>query len=153
MTKNFKHHLRYTRLYRIWNHIKDRCLNPKSDAFKHYGARNISICSEWKQDISIFYKWAIENGYNDNLTIDRIDNNGNYEPSNCRWVDIKTQANNKRNNHLITYNNETHTLAEWGRITNINPITINKRLSIGWSINKALTTPVRSRNQQSSDIQ
>jgi len=153
MTKNFKHYLRYTRLYRIWNHIKDRCLNPNSDAFKHYGARNISICSEWKQDISAFYKWAIENGYNDNLTIDRIDNNGNYEPNNCRWVDIKTQANNKRNNHLITYNNETHTLAEWGRITNINPITINKRLSIGWSISKALTTPVRSRNQQLSDIQ
>lgn len=148
MGKVFKHHLRYTRIYRIWNHMKTRCLNPKSHAYKDYGGRGIKICKEWIDSIENFNSWAIKNGYDENLTLDRIDVNGNYEPSNCRWVSRKSQANNRRNNHLLTFNNETHTIAEWSTIVNINPTSINKRLSIGWSVQKALTTPVRRQNNQ-----
>lgn len=140
MTKNYKHHLRYTRLYRIWRHVKDRCLYPKSHAWNAYGGRGIRICDEWL-NIVTFYNWAINNGYQDNLTIDRINHNGNYEPNNCRWITIKEQQRNKRNNHFITYNNETHCIGEWEEITNL---PIRNRLSKGWTIEKAFTTPKRN---------
>ena len=90
--------------------------------------------------------WAMNNGYQDNLTIDRINVNGNYEPDNCRWADAITQANNKTNNHYITFNNETHTLMEWSRKLNIKHTTLCERLKRGWSIEKTLTLPLRSKN-------
>ena len=91
-----------------------------------------------------FYNWAINNGYKDNLTIDRIDNNGNYEPNNCRWVSMKEQDRNKRTNHLITYNNKTYCIAEWAEITNINKSVLWTRLfKFNWPVEKVLTTKVR----------
>ena len=133
-----------TRLYRIWSNMKNRCINTKVKCYKRYGGRGIKVCDEWLK-FKPFYQWAINNGYQDNLSIDRIDVNGNYEPSNCRWITLFAQANNKRNNHFITHNNETHTLAEWSRITNIKARTLSKRITnYGWSIEKALTTKVKN---------
>ena len=120
--------------------MKSRCYNPSSTSYKNYGARGITVDAVWEHDFIAFKNWAIENGYSDELTIDRIDVDGNYEPSNCRWATYEQQANNKRNNHLITYNNETHTIAEWSRITGIKYDTIERRINRSkWSVEKALT--------------
>ena len=127
------------RLYNIWARMKQRCENPKLHDYRHYGGRGIAVCDEW-QSFEPFYNWAMSNGYRDDLTIDRIDVNGNYEPSNCRWATMRVQANNKRRNHLITFNGETHTIAEWSRITGINKSTIRNRIALyGWNTEKALT--------------
>ena len=125
-------------LYYVWSQIKQRCNNPNNKRYKNYGARGIKFCNEW-EDFTNFYNWAKENGYKKGLTIDRIDNNGNYEPSNCRWITNKEQQNNKRNNHLITYNNETLTVTQWAEKYNINVYTFRNRISKGWDIKKALT--------------
>lgn len=95
-----KHGGKNTRLYRIWSGIKDRCLNVKSKDFIKYGNRGITICNEWKNDFSTFREWSVNNGYSELLSIDRIDNNGNYEPNNCRWANCKVQSLNKRNTIL-----------------------------------------------------
>lgn len=120
------------RLYQCWSDIKQRCYNENNKAFHNYGARGIIMCDEWLDNFEKFKQWSLENGYNDNLTIDRINTNGNYEPSNCRWTTRKTQANNRRNNHLITIDNETHTLEEWISIKDFNKNTIMTRIMRGW---------------------
>lgn len=93
---NKKHNLCNTRVYRIWRNIKNRVLNPKKENYINYGGRGITICDEWKNDFMSFYTWAMENGYSDELSIDRIDNEGNYEPSNCRWTTRTMQSRNQR---------------------------------------------------------
>ena len=100
------------------------------------------LCEEW-QNFESFYEWAINNGYQENLTIDRIDNNKNYESFNCRWVDRKTQARNQSLNHIITYNNETHCINEWAEIKCLTKAAIHNRIKYGWTIEKILTTPLR----------
>ena len=119
--------------------MKCRCYRNKETAYKYYGDRGIIVCDEWLNDFQAFYDWAMANGYDDTLTIDRIDVNGNYEPSNCRWVSRKVQMNNTRRNHLITYNGKTQTIAQWAEELNIKQNTLLYRIRRGWSIEKALT--------------
>ena len=143
-TKYIMHGKRKTRLYRIWANIKTRCYNERDPHFKRWGNRGITMCAEWKDNFQNFYDWSMSHGYSDDLTIDRIDNNGNYEPGNCRWITIKEQDRNKRTNHLITYNNKTYCIAEWAEITNINKSALWTRLfKFNLPIEKALTTKVR----------
>ena len=125
-----------TRIFRIWVGIKKRCSDI---TIQNYAGRGITICDEWKSDFMNFYKWSIENGYSDELTIDRIDNDGNYEPSNCRWATYKDQANNTRSNRIIEYNNKRLTLMEWSEETGLKRETIAYRLNNGWNKERALT--------------
>ena len=127
-----------TRLYHIWNRMKDRCYNENHKSYKDYGGRGVVVCDEWN-DFKCFEEWAITNGYDDDLTIDRIDVNGNYEPSNCKWSTKKEQANNKRNNHFVTCNGERRTITEWAEITGVTTQTIYKRLRRGWSPERAVS--------------
>ena len=132
------------RLYRIWSNMIQRCTNPKVDNYNFYGGRGIKVCEEWREDFVSFRNWALSNGYTDYLTLDRIDNDGNYEPSNCRWETHLNQCNNTRRNHLITFQEETHTIAEWARIVGMKVDTLERRINVcGWSAEKALTTNVR----------
>ena len=131
------------RLYWIWHGMKARCLNPKEPAYKHYGKRGIMVCNEWKNSFEAFRDWAIANGYANNLTIDRIDNNGNYEPSNCRWATAKEQANNKRSSYYITYCGKTQTIKQWADELGINYYTLHSRIvRRGWSVEKAFAKGV-----------
>lgn len=136
-----------TRLYHIWCSMKQRCLKPTSNKHKkNYFDRGICICDEWTV-FENFQKWALENGYQDNLTIDRIDNNGNYCPENCRWVDYKTQANNKSSNRLITYNGETKTVAQWADKIGMKYNCLIMRLCNGWTVEEAITIPLKGRRK------
>jgi hypothetical protein len=135
-----------TRLYFIWSTMKQRCENPSNEKSKrNYKDRGIAVCPEW-HDFSVFQKWAFDNGYSDSLTIDRIDNDEGYCPENCRWADNKTQANNRRVCRYLTFNNETHTIAQWAeKLGMAYNVLDNRLLYLGWSVEKALTTPVRKR--------
>lgn len=122
-----RRHGKASRLYSIWRGMLWRC-NPKNKDERSYAARGISVCDEWL-NYTAFKAWAVENGYADNLSIDRIDYNGDYVPENCRWVTPEGQANNKSNNHLITYNGKTMTLAEWAMVLGINYSTLRSRIN------------------------
>ena len=117
---NYEHGQSNSSLYRRWQHMKDRCYNPNDKRYKNYGRRGIKVCDEWLNYFENFYNWAINNGYQEGLTIDRIDVNGNYEPSNCRWADMETQSNNRTTNINITYQGQTKTLKQWCDIYNLN---------------------------------
>lgn len=129
------------RLYRIWIAINQRCNNPKNNEFNAYGGRGITVCEEWNNNFQVFYDWALRNGYADNLTIDRINVNGNYEPSNCKWATRKEQANNTRRNRIITYNGKTQTLTQWADELKISYATLSCRINrYHWSEERALST-------------
>lgn len=151
--RNSTHHISKDRLYHIWLSTKARCYNPKLRSYKDYGGRGIIVCNEWKYNFENFEKWANENGYRDDLSIDRIDVNGNYEPSNCRWADILTQANNKRNNVYISYEGETLTLNQWSVKTGINRCTLRYRLyDLKWNVERALTEPIHNTGRKKDAI-
>lgn len=128
-----------TRLYRIYKTIKTRCYNSNSKSYNDYGGRGVKVCNEWLNDFNTFYDWAMSNGYQDNLTIDRIDVNGNYEPNNCRWATPKQQANNTRRNNYITYKNKTYTITQWSEILNIGQSVLSHRFMSNWDIEELLT--------------
>ena len=138
------HGMTNTRLYKIYSKIKERCYYEKYPEYYLYGGRGIKMCDEWKEDFVNFYNWAISHGYKENLSIDRKDFNGNYEPSNCRWADNITQANNKRNNIKLTHNGETHTLPEWSRKLNLPYSTLADRRKKGKSVEEILY-PIKKR--------
>ena len=118
------------KLYWVWSAMKGRCLNKSNKQYKDYGERGIDICVEWI-NYEHFYKWAIENGYKQGLTIDRLDNDKGYNPSNCRWADNFQQSQNRRSNHFVTHEGQTKTLAEWGRDFGIKENTLYTRLKRG----------------------
>ena len=126
-----RHGMRNTRLYHIWQGMKSRCY-AKSHKNTNYQKNNIQMCDEWRNSFIEFYNWAIHNGYKDNLSIDRIDVYGNYEPNNCRWADRIMQENNTTKNVWVLINGEAHTIAEWSRILNISPKRIKRRVDNGW---------------------
>jgi hypothetical protein len=116
---NYKNGLRKHPLYSVWANIKQRCLNKKQPKYNDYGGRGIIICKEWENSFEVFYKWCLDNNWEKGLEIDRLDNNGNYKPGNCRFVNRSQNMNNTRYNTIINYNNETKTLAEWAKELNI----------------------------------
>lgn len=126
-----KHNATGTRIYNIYRGLKNRCYNQNDYHYEWYGSRGITICEEWLNDYKAFENWALNNGYQEHLTIDRIDNNGNYEPSNCRWITHKEQCNNRRTNHLITINGETKNISEWAETVSIDKKVIERRLKKG----------------------
>ena len=135
-----KHNMCYSRIYRVWSEMRNRCENPNNSVYKDYGGRGISVCPEWAS-FQVFYDWATANGYTDDLTIDRIDVNEGYNPENCRWATMKQQANNKRTSKYLQWNGETHTYSEWSEITGLSKTVIRERINKGWSIEEALSTP------------
>lgn len=136
---NFKHGKYRTHIYNTYSGMKARCYNIQDQAYNNYGGRGIKMCDEWKNDFMTFHDWAMENGYNDTLTIDRIDVDGNYSPDNCRWATRKQQARNRRSNLNYTINGVTHCLKEWCEIYDINYQLVWDRLKRGWNLLKALT--------------
>ena len=142
--KHTKHGMIKTRMYNIWMSMKQRCADANCKSYKDYGGRGIKVCDEWVNDFQAFYDWAMANGYRDNLSIDRIDVNGDYEPDNCRWVTRKTQNNNSRKNRYYSYNGETHTIAEWSEIMGIGYSALYARIERGWTIERALTQKPKS---------
>lgn len=192
----------HRRLHSIWGGMKQRCKNPNEQAYKHYGGRGITYCEDWEV-FENFKNWAMSNGYRDDLTLDRIDCNGNYEPSNCRWADWVTQSNNRRTSvkikvgneehtatewskmtgqkpfnigyrykaggldgkeiigseylrdirkKTISFNGETHSIKEWGKIKSLSYSTINWRIKNGWSVEDALNTPAKVHDQRTIEV-
>lgn len=135
-----------TRLHNIWLSMRERCNRVKHPWYQAYGGRGIKICEEW-DDFSKFRKWAMANGYSNELTIDRIDCNGNYEPNNCGWATMKEQQNNKRNNRIIEYKGERYTLTQLAEKIGINKTTLRERLNAGWSVDDAVERPVRKQTK------
>lgn len=135
------HGMSNTKIYVCWEEIRKRCRNPKVKAYKHYGARGIDVCDEWYNSFSKFYSDMIE-GYEEHLTIDRIDVNKGYYKENCRWATWEVQNYNKRNSFLIEYKGQKLNKYEWSKITGIHPHALYSRIKLyGWSVERALTTP------------
>lgn len=151
--KSFKHNLSNTKLYRVWNEMKQRCLNPNCPTYKDYGGRGISVCDEWKNDFMSFRIWAISLGYKDDVkrgtyTVERIDNDGNYCPENCTLTSMKEQSENRRSNHFITINGETKTIEQWSNYLGIKSKMIRSRISDGWSEYDAVMIPKGERRKK-----
>lgn len=138
------HGMTNTRIFHIWDGMINRCRNDRKNT-KHWHGKEIEVCTEWlgEHGFNNFYNWSIKNGYAENLTIDRIDVDGNYEPSNCRWVDYGIQNNNSANNVKIEYKGESKTIAEWAKEYGINYQTLYSRLKNGWGIDKALNKSLK----------
>ena len=139
-------------LYNTWRAMKSRCYNKRDKSYKWYGAKGITVCNEWKESYVNFKQWALENSYVGGLTIDRIDVNRNYEPSNCCWKTIIEQANNRSDNLNITYNGETKNLKQWAKQLGISYQTLQFRIcDAGWEIEKAFNEPLAyAKNQQTT---
>ena len=130
-----------TRIYTTYDDMKQRCRNKNHKNFANYGGRGITVCDEWVNSPQAFFEWALANGYTDELTIDRIENNKGYCPSNCRWATMTEQSRNKRSNVLITIENQIKTLTEWSLEFGTNRITAAIRIKNGWDPIDAVSIP------------
>jgi len=131
----------HTRIYQIWLGMKKRCLNPKTKHYKNYGGRGIKICNEWldkSTGFMTFYNWSMQNNYKDHLSIDRINNDGNYEPGNCKWSTNIEQAKNKRTSHYLTFKGQTKIIMDWSHYIGINEAIIRGRIKKGLPLEKIL---------------
>lgn len=133
-----KHGCANTKIYNTWRGMIGRCRSPSNRWYCNYGGRGITVCQEW-QDASTFIQWALMNGWKEGLQIDRINNDGNYEPSNCRFVTRKSNGRNTRNNHLLTHNGITQPIIAWSEQTGVHYGTIQSRLRRGWTPEQIFT--------------
>lgn len=145
-----KHGMVKSRIFKIWAGMRKRCMNPNCFAYKDYGGRGITICKRWDK-FDLFYE-DMGKTYSDNLSLDRINPNGNYEPTNCRWATMKQQNNNRRNNRIVKCDGIEKTLAQWSEISGIHPTTISNRIKVGWDIVDAIYKPTIKKNFELSDI-
>lgn len=142
---NLSHGMSNSKLYKVWVAMKRRCENKADSGYHNYGGRGIAVCEEWKNDFVSFCKWAMDNGYKEGLTIDRINNDGNYSPENCRWATRKEQASNLRKTIFLEYCGERYSLSQWGDITGYGSHAIYDRVFIrGWAVEDALSIPVNT---------
>ena len=137
------------RLYEVWKNMRRRCMNPKNNRAKNYILKGVTFCEEWNNYLN-FRTWALENGYDENApygqcTLDRIDNDGNYEPSNCRWTTAKVQENNMSRNRIIEYNGVTKTMSQWADFLGISYSAMIHRVQRNWSMERIVSTPQRRR--------
>lgn len=146
---NFSHGKSTTRIYKIWTNIISRCYREHNINYDNYGGRGITVCDSWRNSFEAFYKDMGEPP-SDRHSLDRIDNNGNYTPLNCRWADTYQQANNSRKNRILSANGVSHTMAEWSRILGISYNTIKSRISYGWGDERILTTPVQNQRKKNA---
>lgn len=130
------------RLYQTWKNMRRRCHDPKNKRWEQYGGRGIAICHDW-DDYNQFRKWAMANGYTDELTIDRINVDGNYCPENCRWADAKTQANNISRNRIIEYRNKEMTMSELADYLGLSYSALQHRIERGWDMESIANIPQR----------
>lgn len=148
---NKTHGMTGTPLFTRWINMKSRCNNPHNKSYPRYGGRGIKVCAEWENDFMAFYEWATSNGYEESLTLDRINNNRGYCPDNCRWVGEKQQANNRSTNKLYTINGEAKTLAEWCEQYNMPYYLVISRLRKNISIENALSKDYKRRNAKHNE--
>lgn len=143
--KYTKHGRARTAEYKIWNGIKQRCLNPNQTGYEHYGGRGITVCDRWASPdgFAAFFE-DMGPRPSPELTVERRDNNGPYSPENCYWGTESEQGRNKRNNRLITFNGETLCMAAWAERNGLSLGALKQRLRAGWDVGRALTTPVRA---------
>jgi hypothetical protein len=140
---NTTHGMKGTRQYTIWQGMKDRCFNTKNVHYDRYGGRGITVCQEW-HSFEKFWE-DMKDGYKDHLTIDRIDNDGIYEPRNCRWSTTEEQSCNTSQNHMETVDGYTDTISRLARKYGIGAKNVRRRISLGWDIERALKTPVKTK--------
>ena len=146
--KKSQHGQSKTKLYRVWNTMCQRCTNPQVERYPRYGGRGIRLCDAWQQFIP-FKDWALAHGYQDGLTIDRLDTDGDYTPENCRWTTPTEQANNRRTTRTLTAFGESKSLANWTRDPRclVTSTTLNRRLQLGWAVEAALTEPLKEQHE------
>lgn len=144
---NFRHGMSQTKLHQVWRVMRQRCNNPKDPSFHNYGGRGIKVCERWKS----FSVFVADMGLRpEGYDIDRIDNDGDYSPENCRWVTRTVNLNNRRNNHNLTWRGETRSLAAWARVLGINERTLTNRIKRGWSVEVAFTASRHERGKRKS---
>jgi len=133
-------------LYKVWYNMLARCTDSQDESYPNYGGRGIHVCAEWQNDFYAFQSWALGHGFSPELTIDRIDNSGDYAPDNCRWATYTEQNNNYRRNVIISFNGEQHTIAEWAKIIGVSHALIWQRIFVlKWSVSRALTEPIHKK--------
>lgn len=137
-------------IYHVYYAMLSRCTNPQNKRYSGYGGKGITVCEEWSNSYTSFYEWSMANGWKQGLTIDRIDNNKDYCPTNCRWTTMKVQSNNRSNSKYHTLDGESKTLSQWCDIYGKRYDNVKSRLALGWSLKDALEKPVKRINYGSN---